>query len=311
MVTVQDINTLVTQFSDERDTALAGKDSIILAQSGIISAQNGTIANLRAQIAAILKNRLLVGARVQDISWDQAVAEIGQPKVTRLFYRQLPKTYTRGVLPKGVLLIVSFKDPVTNVKSYVSSIPAGELVQMAFHHESEKDYGVDGGPKYLAEFATARSNVKAANPDMPVAKIAGGYQYGSPKRNGWDGSYIPPNADRYYMDTYQRGPGLTAAEATPSVQRYLKLLTDMGKDFNGFTEYGRGAIPFGQSLDPSIPAQREALFPIDAAWLLSLPAVQVWCYWYTTDGADPNNPRPDQWRMLDERSQAAWRALQA
>lgn len=270
------------------------------------------IEELQAQVAALeAENRppLLLGARVADIPWSQAVQEIGPPKVTRLFHHALPAKYSREGYPPGVRLIVSFKDPGMNVRAYAASIPAGEDVELCFHHEAENDYGSGGGAAFLADFAAARAEVKAGNPDVPVVKIAGGYQYGAPKRHGWDGSYLPPDADRYYMDSYQRGPTFTPAQRDTSVQRYLTLLAALGKPFNGFTEYGRGVVPFGGTLDPTTAIARRALFPIDATYLRSLPDVRVWCYWYTLDGANPKNPTPDQWRLTDPASQAAWRAV--
>jgi len=245
-----------------------------------------------------------VGARFNDLSWQKGARQIGPPHVTRLFYRQLPKTFSRQGIPDGVLLIVSYKQPTSNVTSYARSIPADEDVQLVFHHEAEADY--PSGSKFVSQFNAQEQLVKKANPDVPFAFVAGGFAYrkGQP---GYDGSFIPPNADYYYLDSYQRGDGwsqLQPAEKDPSVQRYRSLLAAKGHQFNGFTEYGRGAVDRSHPLTRAMVHQRMKVFAADERYLRSLPEIRVWTYWDTTD-----RPSGTQWRLTDKKSQKAWRAI--
>ena len=185
---------------------------------------------------------LHVGARVHDIAWQRATGEIGSLRVTRLFYRQLPTRFSRQGVPKGVLLIVSYKKPNTNVASYVRSIPRGERVQLAFHHEPEADYA--RGSTFVSQFNAQRRLAKRASSRIPFAFIGGGFAYRA-KQPGYGGSFIPRHADRYYLDSYQRGVSwspLRPAAKDPTVQRYIRLVARTGHRFNGFTEYGRGAV---------------------------------------------------------------------
>jgi hypothetical protein len=94
------------------------------------------------------------------------------------------------------------------------------------------------------------------------------------------------------------------------VQNYIKELKAKGKAFCGFTEYGRGVVPVGGSISQATIDARIKVFSVDAVYLKSIPTVEVWSYWYTTDGANPN-VQGDQWRLLDPASQAAWRAATA
>lgn len=298
MVSAEDFSALATTFGNE----------IKASYDALLADRDTTIADLRKQISILTRPPVSIGARVTDISWDQAANEIGPLKVTRLFYHALPGKYTRGSIPAGVKLIISFKDPSTNVANYVKSIPSSEDIELVFHHEAENDYADPA--TFVGDFNTAQGNIKNINPAIPVAFIAGGWQYGAAARKGYSGAFIPPNADFYYMDSYQR-KYLSPASIDPSVQRYMNLLADRGKEFNGFTEYGRGVVPFGGKLDPTVAAARIALFPVDAEYLQSLGTVRVWCYWYTIDGANPKNKTPDQWRMLDAPSQKAWRDMTA
>ena len=224
--------------------------------------------------------------------------------MTRLFYRQLPKTFSRQGVPEGVLLIVSYKQPTTNVRSYARSIPAHEHVQLVFHHEAEADY--PSGSAFVSQFDAQEQLAKDANPHLPFAFIAGGFAYrkGQP---GYDGSFIPPSADLYYLDSYQRGDGwspLRPAAKDPSVQRYRSLLAAKGHQFNGFTEYGRGAVDRGHRLTRAMVHKRLQVFAADERYLRSLPDIRVWTYWDTTDLGSGT-----QWRLTDRRSQDAWRHI--
>ena len=247
----------------------------------------------------------LVGARVNDISWSRANNEIGSLKVTRLFYGTLPPTFSREGIPSGVTLIVSYKTQNTNVASYMASIPSDQAVQVAYHHEPEGDYA--DGSTFVSQFNAQEQIAHLANPAVPFVFIGGGYQYGSPNRNGYGGDFIPPAADRYYLDSYQRGTAgspIQPASQDPSVQRYITLLNGQGKLFNGFTEYGRGVVDSTHPLTDAMVQQRVKVFAADDTYLHSLPGVLVWSYWYTTDLGSG-----DQWRLTDATSQHAWRNI--
>lgn len=238
----------------------------------------------------------LVGYFVNDVPWAQAEADLGRGAVTRVFYGGLgtPARFTRNGIPDGVLLIVSVKS-TTNLESYVRSIPDNQSVQVAFHHEPEGDYSGDGA-RFVAEWQAARDIVKRANPAVPFVFIGGAYQYRSRKRAGWSGTFIPQDADRYYLDTYQPLAVEPAAQDA-GVMRFLERLD--GRPFHGFTEYGRGTAG-----GPVTPADRVAVFRADRDWLTGLPDVRVWSYWHTTDLKSGT-----QWRLLDPESQAAWRTI--
>jgi hypothetical protein len=253
---------------------------------------------------------LLVGARTNDISWSQATSEVGALKVTRLFYGTLPTKFTRQGIPEGVELIVSYKTQNTNVASYLASIPHGEAVQLAYHHESEGDYA--DGSTFVSQFNAQEQIAHQANPAIPFVFIGGGYQYGSAKRSGYDGSFIPPAADRYYLDSYQQGitgSPLRPASQDPSVQRFITLLHERGKQFNGFTEYGRGMTDSTHPLTADLVQQRLNVLSADDTYLRSLPGFQVWSYWYTNDSKTAGTNPVKQWRLTDTKSQQAWRNI--
>ncbi len=225
--------------------------------------------------------------------------------MTRLFYETLPTVFSRQGIPEGVLLIVSYKEQATNLASYLASVPRDQAVQLAYHHEPEGDYA--SGSTFVSQFNTQEQIARQANPAVPFVFIAGGYQYRSAERNGYDGSFIPPAADLYYLDSYQQGVTgslIRPASQDPGIQRYLTLLHQRGKQFNGFTEYGRGMTDSTHPLTSTLVKQRLSVFAADATYLRSLPGVRVWCYWYTTDLASG-----DQWRLTDAASQQAWRTI--
>ncbi len=177
-------------------------------------------------------------------------------------------------------------------------------MQLAFHHEPEADYS--RGSTFVSQFNAQRRLAKRARPRIPFAFIGGGFAYRA-KQPGYGGSFIPRHADRYYLDSYQRGVSwspLRPAAKDPTVQRYIRLVARTGHRFNGFTEYGRGAVDRQHPLTQAMVTQRESVFAADNRYLRSLPGVRVWAYWYTTDLGSSR-----QWRLTDARSQQAWRSV--
>jgi hypothetical protein len=246
--------------------------------------------------------KIVVGARSADLTFAQVNAAIGPVMVTRIFFSgALPATYTRQGIPAGVKLVISYKTPDTNVAAYAASIPAGEDVEICYHHEPEADY--TAGSVFVAEFDRQAATIHAANPAIPVAYIAGMFQY-RPGQHGYDGSYIPTKADRHYADSYLPTAALIVpAQSEPTLTRFRSLLAAAGKTWDGLTEYGRGVIRSGASFDQAVADARVQAIQADATWLPTTTC-RLWSYWYTTDLASG-----DQWRFTDSASISAWRAV--
>jgi len=253
---------------------------------------------------------LLAGARIKDISWAQAQTEVGPIKVTRLFYSgMLPTTFSRQGIPPGIRLIVSYKAG-GNTAAYLNSIPAGEDVQLCYHHEPEGTSGdYDGDPptagaRFVAEFTAEYDIAKATKPGVAFVMIGGTYQYtgGTGSSRGIGGHFLPPVADQFFADTYQKGGAdvIKPASQDISVLNFIREVEAKGRTFNGFTEYGRGIVPVS---DADV-ARRISVFAADNEWLRSRGGVNTWAYWYCPGAVD-------QWRMLDAASQEAWRKVAA
>ena len=248
--------------------------------------------------------RLHIGARVHDISWQRVTGEIGGLRVTRLFYRQLPKTFSRQGVPKGVLLIVSYKKPNTNVASYVRGVPTGNQVQSVIRREPEADYS--RGSTFVSQFNAQRRLAKRARPHLRFAFIGGGFAYRA-KQSGYR-RCVHPTARRPVLPRLLPARRQLVAHPTgrkgPNRAALHPVVARIGHRFNGFTEYGRGAVDRQHPLTQAMVTQRERVFAADNRYLRSLPGVRVWAYWYTTDLGSSR-----QWRLTDARSQQAWRAV--
>lgn len=274
---------------------------LILVAAALVAASMAGISTSSATTA----RHLLVGARSADTTFASMNSTIGPVRVTRAFYPgTLPAKFSQGAVPAGVKIIVSYKTPSANTALYVKSIPAGVNVEIAFHHEPEADYGTVAsvaGATFVKAFNAEAKTIHAANRAMRVAFIGGGYQYRTGGL-GIGGYFIPPSADDFYLDSYQRTT-IVPAQQDSHVQNFLKELAKRGHHFNGFTEYGRGVTPAGATPSSTQAAARAAVIKTDNAYLRSLPTVDVWAYWYTTDLASG-----DQWRFTDAASVKAWRA---
>ncbi len=247
---------------------------------------------------------LLGGFRVKDITWATADAQIGPGKVTREFYGTLPTTFSDFGLPLGVKIVVSYKTLTTNVAAYLRSIPAGRDVELAFHHEPEGDYTT--GAQFVSEFNGQEQVAHAAAPAVPFDYIGLSYHY----MTGQDTSWLPPAADRYYVDSYQRGgTGYSKIQPLPQTPQFVNFAASLkaaGHRFDGFTEYGRGVIPTGGVISVADVSARQQVYSTDRAYIDSTlrpatPHPFVWAYWYTSGSAG-------QWRLLDGASQQAWRS---
>lgn len=243
---------------------------------------------------------MIVGARCKDTTFADMNAAVGPVGGMRLFYpAALSTTYDASQLPSGVVPFVSYKTPQTNIASFLKSLPASG--RLTFHHEPEADY--PSGAAFTGEFDREYQSAKAARSSIPFGMIAGAYQYragagGASQGNGYDGSYLPSEADFYGFDTYQPKGPLTPLEKDPRFQRWYSLVKDRGKPLY-VTEYGRG-----DTADHSLDAERAALIPVDAAYLRKI-GVQAWMYWFTSGTTGVN------WRFTDQGSIDAWRKVAA
>lgn len=231
--------------------------------------------------------------------------QIGPIHATRLFYDKLPAKFAPGDVPADVKMVVSYRTPSADTAAYIRSIPATYHVEMAFHHEPEGPQDFPGapavvGPKFVKSFDTEASVIRAADPKMRVAFIGGGFQY-RPGGRGIGGYFIPTTADDYYFDSYQQ-TRIVAASKDVKLRNFIAELTRKHLAFNGFSEYGRGAIPAGGTPSTAAEAARVKVIALDAAWLETQPAVNLWIYWYT-----PAQQSGDQWRFSDPASQKAWK----
>lgn len=242
---------------------------------------------------------LQVGVRSK--TYDAAKATFNNLAITRQYYDQLPSRYK--VKYPGEHVVISFlKSSAANTAAYVKSIPAGAPVELVYHHEPEgthSDYAgspAQAGATFVSEF-NAQAAVIHANSKIPVAFIAGGYQYGNGRR-GAAGNFIPPSADYYYMDSYQQNSALKPATQDQTVSNYRALLAKRGKPFGGFTEYARGTTSAN-------PASRVAVMQADNTWLRSIGA-RVWVYWWY-----PSVQTGDNWQFKDSASIQAWNQILA
>jgi len=274
-----------------------------------LASANAKGGRLAPAVPPSTERHLLVGAKAGDTTFSNMDAVIGQVKVTRTFYPgALPATFSARDITPGVKIIVSYKHPSANTALYVKSIPRGVNVEMVFHHEAEGPHDYPGdpsvaGPAFVKAFDAEAAVIHRANPKMRVAFVGGGYQYkGAPGgTRGLGGYFIPNGADDFYLDSYQRTT-MVPAQQDPSLQNYIKELAKKGHQFNGYTEYGRGVIAPGTTSSPAVAAARANVIKVDAAYLKSLPNVDVWAYWFTTDLVNG-----DQWRFTDAASISAWK----
>lgn len=252
---------------------------------------------------------LLVGARAKDstsgatvdlrAAFDRAATDLGPLQVTRVFTGALPAKHV-PITPDGVVEIVSYKSATdAAMGSFVASMRPGTL--LAFHHEPEGPTDYPDGGAFLTAFAAEHARAHKAGTTLGM--ISGGYQWRAGGR-GADGSFLPPNADWYGIDTYRDGSHETGyGEIVPlaqvdEFQRWYAAVKDRGVPLL-VTEYGRGTVGNGEV--PSTPAKRAAAIAVDGPYL-ALLGFTAWCLWYSDYGPDGRS-----WRFTDADSLAAVR----
>jgi hypothetical protein len=234
-----------------------------------------------------------IGARSDP--WTTGNATIGPLRTQRLFYpAALPASYSGSScasLPPGVLCVISYKTPNTNVASFVKSIPANRPVMMIFHHEPEGDFA--SGAQFVSEFESQSDLIRSAAAaaglaNVQVAMAAGTFQY-QPGKAGADCSYIPPTrfVNHYTADVYQ--PRLGGLQNRSGFVRWRECTQGLGRT-RGITEYGLGSCPGATS--------REQTMSADAAYLRrAFPLLYLFEYWWMND----SNVGPCRdWKFTDQ-----------
>jgi len=189
----------------------------------------------------------------------------------------------------------------SSLAPFVKSMPAQDMI--AFYHEPEGPGDWSSGPAFVAAFNAEYKAAHAANPKVKFGMIAGAYQYRTAGL-GYSGSFLPPLADFYAVDTYRDGSTENAFGAivpltqVAEFQRWLSLVKGKGKPLM-VTEYGRGTVGSGELA--TTPAKRASVIAQDLPYLRSLGFMMV-SYWYSDFGPDGR-----AWRFTDQASINAWR----
>lgn len=204
---------------------------------------------------------------------------IGNLGTTRLFYSgELPASFsgrTEAQLPAGVLPVVSYKTPTTNVVSYVKSVT--RPLVLIFHHEPENDFST--GSDFVQAFSAQSKLIRSAgNSHVQVATAALGYRYKT-GGNGVGGAYIPAasDVDIYAIDIYQHQSWAWPSQGLANYDQWLNWLScvkNSGRPL-AITEYGIDNTGGGDSA-------RNARLKEDAAYLRqTFHGNLAWfSYWY-------------------------------
>ena len=202
-------------------------------------------------------------------------------------------------LPAGVIPIVSYKTPGTNVAAWAASVTT--KTWLIFHHEPE---GGDfpSGQAFTDQFATESALIRSAgNPLVRVAMAASSYNY----RDGGsatDGAYLPDPSltDRYGVDVYQdpARAGTWPAGGLADYDRFrnwLALVEPTGQLW-GLTEYGVTGAGGDQARYDRIAADRDTLRGLAP----TAGGLVLWEYWWK-----------DVWQFTDLPTVGLWRGIAA
>lgn len=248
----------------------------------------------------------------QTTDWNNAVATFGAMTLSRgPFYGSALPSRPEYYAPPEVQLIPSFKSVTSTTAGYVKAMR--DPAWLVFHHEPEADYtNSGGGAAFVSQFRSAYDAIKAANPNVQVAMVAGGFQYRD-GNHGADGSFIPPadKCDGYFFDSYRTGASASSPlEPIQQMEEFINwygFVSGLGKPL-GITEYGRGWENTDGSVTPAqranILATRPGLMQTDYAYLKGL-GFALWNLWWNS-----NSPG-DDWKFSDQPSIDAWSRIVA
>jgi hypothetical protein len=186
------------------------------------------------------------------------------------------------------------------ITAWARSVPTTGIFATAFH-EPENDMTA---PEFVAFQRHVYRVVKDANPTIRWGPVYMAYW--------WD----PAATDHYVGDPAAWWPGEDYADfvgvdwygadpepmtASPSFRHWYDVMAPTGLPLV-VAEYGQAVVRPGRLADPARQQARVAAIRQDAAWIAEHPEVTGWLYW------QGRGPRGD-WRLADQASQAAWRAV--
>ena len=261
----------------------------------------------RSQVPAATSIASLVGARVFD--WRSANQDVGPLQTQRVYHHELPASFRdtqESGLPSGVVPVVSFDGPSTNVAAYVRSVNRRVILIFRFNPE-----GRMSAADFTSVFEEQSSLIRSVhNPNVRVAASAQVYQYqAGVNAAAARCAYIPPPAyvDYYLAAVYEPYlQGLTGTDHGGFVV-WQHCTNGLGRP-RGLVEYGLGlGIEGSRSCQPE--SERTRVMRADMGYLRdSLPDLELLEYWWTTSAADP--PCSRSWQFAAGSSTGSlWRAI--
>ncbi len=248
----------------------------------------------------------------------QADADMGPLVVRRSFDRRLPADFASSGgaedIAAGFTPFVSWKPPHgdfrgaaageydAQVVQWARSVPRSGVYATAFH-EPENDMTA-------AEFVALQRHlykvVKQANPTIRWGPIYMAYWWDPAQPQHYVGdpwAWWPGDAyaDFAGLDWYSLEP--TPMTLSPSFEHWYAVMTQTGKPLY-ITEYAQYVVPDGATPDAVLEAWRARVIRYDADWIRRHPEIRMWLYWQGVG-------REGDWRIRDQASRDAWRAVAA
>ena len=266
---------------------------------------------------------------------------IGPLTATKLFYTGLPSSIadtsklqgggSPNDLPAGVVPVLCYKTPTTNVASFAASVT--RPVIMVWLNEAEnKSYTYS---QFKTTFSQQSALIRgAANPLVQVAMVSIGYQYHTGvNADAVAGRWLANSADTdmYLIDLYQhydiQSSGQPGGYAWPAAGlsgwdqwlNWVNVAAAKNKPL-GIAEYGidsqmLATDPAGAArtarLQQDIGYLADAFTPGGGTTVSPFP-MACWMYWYAncSAGVQSTNPRnQNQWPASETASTTAWKTV--
>lgn len=299
------------------------------------SSLTGGFANLIGAVG----NDPAIGCPTSIAGFNYANSVIGPLNTVKLFYggalpSSIAATTVQGGgspndLPDGVVPVLCYQTPDTNLTSYVNSITRPVILVWKNECESSSYTYTDFKTIFQRQSNTIRA---AGNPNVQVAMVSNGYQYATGvNADAVAGRWIvaPAYVDMYLLDCYMHYDNGGTGYAWPSAglsnwvqwNNWVSVVAPKGKPM-GIGEYGIDSQMSGPPTSDATCAARTARITADAAYLASAfgggPVspypMALWIYWYSNcaQGKLATDLRNQcQFPASETGSVAAWQAGQA